>query len=313
MGEDQLAAAYAKQMYSRLYRPAGMAGARLADDPRGLVTNYARGNARDLTGTFTTLPYASVGSYAPIGGALTTLNDMAAYVRLQLRAGVSVSGRRVVSAGNLAECWKPHISVPVDHPNLDPDAASSGYGMGWYLTRYRDGTSLIWHDGGIDGFTSWIGFLPEHDIGLVVLNSMSGNRFLPSGLFFYLYVLALLLSDRFALNVGVPAKALEANEAGMSDLRRAGRLSRPVDPRKVTPFLGYYERGYRVVLQNRDLRILLGSRVMPLRAMTDGGYIVSGGLLVGNLVKLNRDADDEAASCDGHAGTPRDRRLTIEA
>lgn len=149
-----------------------------------------------------------------------------------------MSGRRVVSAANLAECWKPHIAVPIDN-NLDPDAVSAGYGIGWIQTRYRDGTSLVWHNGGIDGFTSFIGFLPEHDIGLVVLNSMNPG---PTGLFFYLYVLNLLLSRHFGLNVGVPAKVEDAYKAAVSDLRKLGRLARPVDLHALAPFFWLLRR-----------------------------------------------------------------------
>lgn len=287
VGGEHLPAAYDNLMHNRVYGPVAMAGARLADDPRGLVSDYARGYGLDLLGERTALTYGPVGSYAPVGGTLATLDDMAAYVRLQLRGGVSISGRRVVSAANLAECWKPHIAVPVS-PELDPDAVSSGYGMGWIRERYRDGTSLVWHNGGIDGFTSWIGFLPEHDLGLVVLNSMNSS---PIGAFFYLYVLNVLLSQRFGLNVGVPTKVDDAYQAAISDLRGLGRLARPVDPHAVAPFLGYYEGGYRLVLDNRDLRILLGPRVMPVRAMSDGGYIMSGGLVVGTRVVLDRDSD----------------------
>ncbi len=287
VGGEHLAAAYDDLMHKRVYGPAGMAGARLTDDPRGLVSDYSRGHGLDLTGSPTTLAYGPVGSYAPVGGTLATLDDMAAYVRLQLRGGVSVSGPRVVSAGNLAECWKPNIPVP-DSPELDPDAVSSGYGMGWISVRYRDGSTLVWHNGGIDGFTSWIGFLPEHDIGLVVLNSMN---VLPIGAFFYMYVVNVLLSQRFGLNVGVPAKVDDAYQTAMSALRKLGRLARPVDPHAVAPWLGHYERGYRLVLDNRDLRILLGPRVMPLRAMPDGGYIMSGGLVVETRVTLDRDTD----------------------
>jgi CubicO group peptidase (beta-lactamase class C family) len=284
---DHLAAAYARLMRDRVYHPALMSGARLTDDPRGLVDGYARGNGPDLSGSVTTLPYGAVGSYAPVGGTLATLDDMAAYVRLQLREGLSVSGRRAVSVASLSECWKPHIPVPVS-PEFDPDAVSSAYGIGWINTRYRDGSSVVWHNGGIDGFTSWTGFLPEHDIGLVVLNSMNPT---PTGIFLYLYALNLLLSERFGLNVGVPAKVDDAYRAAIDDLRRLGRLARPVDPRAVAPFLGYYEAGYRLVPQSSGPRIRLGSRVMPLLAMPDDTYVMSGGLLVGNRVKLHRDSD----------------------
>jgi CubicO group peptidase (beta-lactamase class C family) len=208
-------------------------------------------------------------------------------VRLQLRHGISATGRRVVSSTNQAECWKPHIAVPTD-PKLDPDAVSSGYGMGWIATSYRDGSSLISHTGGIDGFSSFIGFMPEHDIGLVVLNSMNSS---PTGTFFYLYVLNWLLSQRFGLNHGATLAVEHANRSAIAELRKLGRMARPVHPRTVAPFLGHYERGYRLVLHNGELRILLGPRETPLLAMPHGDYIAAGGLLVEGRVKLDRDTD----------------------
>lgn len=283
----ELTAAYATAMQDRVYGPAGMATAQIADDPRGVVTDYAAGNGLDLYGRRTTLPYGPVGSYAPVGGTLATLNDMAAYVRLQLRKGVSVNGRRVVSQANLAECWKPHISLPLS-PDLNPDVVKAGYGMGWVRDRFNDGTSLVWHNGGIDGFTSWIGFLPEHDLGLVVLNSMNPG---PTGTLLYSYVLNLLLSQRLGLNRGVPEKVLDAYEAASSQLLELGSQARPVKTDAVAPYLGHYEGGYRMLRRGRGLQVRHGPRVMPLMAMPDGSYIMSGGLLVGNPVELAVEAD----------------------
>ena len=89
-------------MRDRIFAPAGMNGARIAADPRGLVDDYATGNGFDLRPRVMTLPYGPTGSHAPAGGALASLNDMAAWVRLQLRQGLAAAGRRVVSAANLA-------------------------------------------------------------------------------------------------------------------------------------------------------------------------------------------------------------------
>ncbi|MFD5633128.1 serine hydrolase domain-containing protein [Streptomyces sp. NPDC127077] len=285
---DALTGTFADEMRGRVYGPTGMAGARIADDPQGLVTDFMRGYVPDLTGANRPLAYGPVGSYAPAGGTLASLDDMAAYVRLQLRRGVSVDGRRVVSARNLAECWKPHIPVPVS-PEFDPDVTASGYGMGWIHNRFRDGTSLIWHNGGIDGFTSYIGFLPKHDLGLVVLNAMNPT---PTGPYFYLYVLNLLLSERFGLNEGVPAKAHAAYLAALDDLRALGRRTAPTDPGATAPYLGYYEGGYRLARDGRDLNLHLGPRTLPLGILPDGSYVVTSGLLVENKVLLTRDVDD---------------------
>lgn len=284
---QELEAAYSEVMHRRVYQPAGMTTARIADDPRGLVSNYAAGNGLDLHGRAKHVPYSPVGSYAPVGGTLATLDDMAAYVRLQLRGGVSVTGRRVVSAANLAETHRPHIANQFSK-DLDPDAVASGYCLGWIRERYNDGSSLVWHNGGIDGFTTFIGFFPEHDLGLVVLNNMDPQQ---NGFYFYLYVLNLLLNERFGLNQGVPAKVHAANAAVVAHLRELGNKSHPVHQHTLAPFVGYYEGGYQLNAHGHHAEVALGPRRMPLVAMPNGSYLFAGGILLGTPLKLGHDRD----------------------
>ena len=282
-----LPAAYGKAMHDRVFGPAGMMTARIASDPRGLVDDYATGNGFDLRPRATTIPFGPMGSHAPAGGTSASLNDMAAWVRLQLRQGHSVTGHRVVSGANLAECWRPHVATP-PAPDLDPDAVKGGYGMGWLRQEYRDGTALVFHNGAIDGFTSYMGFLPQHDLGLVVLTNMTSG---PTGAFWYTYVLNLLLSQRFALNAGVPDKALAENAHWLGVLAGVGRDARPVDLAAVDPYLGFYEGGYSLVRQGRDVQLRIGPRVFPLEVMPDGSYVMSGGFMVGAEVRLARERD----------------------
>jgi len=286
-----VAAAYVDAMRTRVFGPAGIAETRIADDPRGLVADYTRGNGVDIFGATAALSYGPVGSYAPAGGALSTLDDMASYVRLQLRGGRSISGRRVVSAANLAECWRPHIAVPTD-PVLDPDAASAGYAMGWISERFRDGTRLVWHNGAIDGFTAYVGFLPERDLGIVVLNSMNPE---PTGLFLYLYVLNLILGTEFGINKGVPPKVSAAAAGARRALVDKGRTVRPVDPRRVQPWLGYYEGGYLLALEKSRLVLHLQSRRFDLRWVKGDSYLMADGLMPGATVLLRRDPDGTPA------------------
>ena len=278
---------YSQQMHERVYGPVGMTTATIADDPRGVVMRYATGYGPDLQGRRLSMPYGAVGSYAPVGGTLASVMDMAAYVRLQLRKGRSASGIEVVSANNLTECWKPHVDVPTS-PEFDPDVVSSGYGMGWIRQTFRDGTSLVWHNGGIDGFTTYIGFFPERDIGLVVLNNMNPSSI---GNFFYLAVLNHLLSQRFGLNHGVNERIEAAYDQAIAKLRETSKRTIPVDRAEVIPFLGYYEGGYRLLFDNGTLQIRIGSRVMPLRALRDGSYVTTSGLIPGLPVRLTRGSD----------------------
>jgi beta-lactamase class C len=282
-----LAAAYTIAMHERVFVPAGMASTVIADDPRGRVTNFSRGHGLDAFGRTDTLPYGAVGSYAPVGGGLSTLNDLASYVRLELRGGKSVTGKRVVSAANLAQCWVPGVPVPLDH-NIEPDAVSSGYAMGWIREKYQDGTSLVWHNGAIDGFTAFIGFLPERDIGFVVLNNM--NPF-PNGLYLYLYVQMYVLSHQFGINDGSPAKIVAAADTAREGLLAIGPTLHPVNRTHVAPFLGYYEGGYQIYLDGGRLLLQVQSRIMELRLQKGETYVMADGLLPGTPVLLTRDPD----------------------
>jgi CubicO group peptidase (beta-lactamase class C family) len=275
-------------MQDRIFTPAGMAGSRIADDPRGLVDDYSSGHVFDLRAKAQTLlPFGSIGAHAPAGAALASFADMASWVQMQLRQGTSVNGARVVTAANLAECWRGGAVVPFS-PNTEPDALRQYYCMGWQRLEFKDGTILMWHNGAIEGFTSYMGFLPQHDLGIVVLNNMN---FAPTGIGFYTYVVALLLSGRFGLNHRVTEKAIAFSDSGLDGLQQLGRRAERVDFRAVAPFFGYYADGYSLVREGADLVLRIGSRVMPLAAMPDGTYVIAGGLILGTAVKLAREAD----------------------
>ncbi|HEU4999337.1 MAG TPA: serine hydrolase domain-containing protein [Lapillicoccus sp.] len=283
---NDLGDAYAHTMRDRLFGPAGMTRAVVASDPRGVVDDYATGYGFDLRPKATSMPFASNGGAAPAGAVIASLQDMAAFARLQLRQGVSVTGARVASAAALAECWTAGSNQTV--PPGTGDFVASGYGLGFSVDTLRDGTRVVWHNGALDGFTSYVGFLPEKDLGLVVLTNM--NVF-PTGSIFYAYVLNLLLDQRFGYNPGLAEKVLEVSDAGLANLAQLGRQARPVDPRVVEPFLGYYEHDYTLVRDGGRLRLLVGPRRLTLAAMPDGSYRVSDGLLPGNRVNLTLDQD----------------------
>lgn len=283
---DALEAIYARLLTERVYRPTGMTTARICDDPRVFSHNFATGYGPDFTHGTAAQPFAPVGSFAPVGGTLASLNDMAAYVTMQLNGGLAGSGERVVSAANLVECWRPQIDLPTS-PELDPDLLSAGYGMGWISQTYRGGRRLVWHNGGIDGFSSFIGFFPEENLGLVILSNMGP---LPRGLYFAPYVLNLLLSAHFGLNRGMNEAVVAQYQVAEQHLSDLTAQAAPVDPDAVAPYLGFYEKGWRLAFDpDGALRLRQGSRAIPLLALPDGSYVMAGGVLPGNVVHLSQD------------------------
>lgn len=112
----------------------------------------------------------------PAGGVNSSAHDMALWLRFQLADG-AVDGRPLIPAAILHET---HVAqTPKRGPYAGDDwsrVAGDGadrlrfpsYAMGWSLHDYR-GRTVVWHSGGIDGFRSYMGFVPEAGVGIVVL------------------------------------------------------------------------------------------------------------------------------------------------
>ncbi len=172
-------------------------------------------------------------------------------------------------------------------PELDPDLTSAGYGMGWIAQTYRGGRRLVWHNGGIDGFASYIGFFPEDNLGLVVLTNIGP---FPRGLFFSYYVVNLLLSAQFGLNVGVNETVVAQYQAAEQHLTDLASQAELVDEAAIGPYLGYYEKGWRLAVDaGGTLLLRQSSRAIPLLAMPNGDYVMAGGVLPGNAVRFSKD------------------------
>jgi hypothetical protein len=127
-------------------------------------------------------------------------------------------------------------------------------------------------------------FLPEHDLGLVALTNLDSSPFTDP------YVLNLLLNE-LGINRGVPGKALAFNDGLLRGIVEVGRQSAKVDLKAITPYFGFYERGYTLERDGGGVQLRLGPRVWPLRQTGDGGYVMAHGFLLRNPVKLSRGVD----------------------
>ncbi len=88
---------------------------------------------------------------------------------------------------------------------------------------------------------------------------------------------------------GIADQALAAGDTRLDQLAQLGRQPRPVDPRVVEPYLGFYEHDYSLVRDGGHLLLLVGPRRLRLDAMPDGSYVVSEGAVPGTPVKLSLD------------------------
>ena len=55
------------------------------------------------------------------------------------------------------------------------EIGSESYGMGFFLTSYR-GHYLVHHGGNIDGFTALVTFMPQDNIGMIILSNQNASQ-----------------------------------------------------------------------------------------------------------------------------------------
>ena len=107
---------------------------------------------------------------APAGLLAASANDMARWIQLQLAQGALPGGGRVWSASAAAEMWTPVTPEPIFEP--PPVIAGTkpqfqAYALGWEVRDYR-GAKIVWHAGGLFGFTSIVCLIPEKNVGFAI-------------------------------------------------------------------------------------------------------------------------------------------------
>ena len=97
------------------------------------------------------------------GGLVSTANDMAKWLEVQMNAGM-LDGKQIFPAAIIAETQRKHVDVPGGRG----DMPQTGYGLGWSLNTFS-GEQIISHGGGFSEFRALLAFAPQHKIGVAVL------------------------------------------------------------------------------------------------------------------------------------------------
>ncbi|MBZ0113217.1 MAG: beta-lactamase family protein [Thermoanaerobaculia bacterium] len=158
----ELGAAYDQAMQTLVFDPLGMKHTTF-DYERALAAKHASAHGVDVDGQTRIIPmdvnYAVV-YVRPAGGAWSTVNDMLAYVAMELAEGLLPSGERYIGREALLE--RRHAKVPIGE--------SASYGMGLMVDETY-GVPVVHHGGDVFGHHSDMMWLPEHGVGAVVLTS----------------------------------------------------------------------------------------------------------------------------------------------
>jgi CubicO group peptidase (beta-lactamase class C family) len=96
----------------------------------------------------------------PAGGAWSNVRDMLKYVQMELDEGVLPNGKRYIAKDPLLARRTPQVSIGQD----------TTYGMGLMVdTKY--GIPVVHHGGDLIGYHSDMIWLPQHNVGAVILTN----------------------------------------------------------------------------------------------------------------------------------------------
>lgn len=160
--------AYREAVAERLLRPLGMASSGYEVDDLGdkvVATGYARRSSG-----WVAEPIASAGAFSPMGGLLSTVNDLAAWVGnfQSVHAGDDPPAAPI-RAASLREMQVTQRLISATRP-VPADAAPdvTGYGFGLF-EDFRDWGRSVYHSGGYPGFGSHMRWHPASGLGIVAL------------------------------------------------------------------------------------------------------------------------------------------------
>jgi len=113
------------------------------------------------------VPFRNIDSIGPAGSINSNIEDMTKYVMMHL-----AKGKGVLSATNEVQMTTPQMAIAT--PSPDKELGDLAYGMGFFVTSYR-GHKFVHHGGNIDGFSALVAFLPQDNIGLVILTNQDSS------------------------------------------------------------------------------------------------------------------------------------------
>lgn len=151
-----------EKIFSPLAMKSSGAGAlnNIADHANGYIFKNGKIKKLDFTPV-------SLSGIAPAGGIVSTANDMANWLLMWTNQG-TFEGKKIVRSDFYKQAISSQMIASANLPSrLIPDYYFFNYGLGWFITNYR-GHYGVGHGGNINGFSSFVSFLPTDSIGIFV-------------------------------------------------------------------------------------------------------------------------------------------------
>jgi CubicO group peptidase (beta-lactamase class C family) len=212
-------------VHDRIFVPLGMSSSVTsvaALTPGDVAAPHGR-----VAGRLQVVPLDTADNLGPGAGILSSVSDMAKWIRVQLDSGRVDASRRLWSAQGTAQLWTGQITTtPPRGSNL------ATYALGWRVSDFH-GLKIVTHSGDLAGMISRVMLIPQLRTGFVILTNAGSST---------MEVLTEYLRDFYA---GVPPSDYVAqakqDEASFSEAAFQARLdsARNRASRPSLPLSGY--------------------------------------------------------------------------
>lgn len=115
-------------------------------------------------------------------GVNANIKDIGTFLQFQMNGHPEILTRQ-----DLEKFHMPIAAAPdalAWFQGLTSGAVQSYYGQGWRILDYHNGR-LVFHGGFLKGFGNFLGFLPERNIGIVILHNAEGRFSLKTAMMFF--------------------------------------------------------------------------------------------------------------------------------
>jgi CubicO group peptidase (beta-lactamase class C family) len=165
---------------NRIFRKVGMTDSDLLRSGQRQSGNVAGTHAAVNDTVQPVAPFISDNAN-PAAGIMSSAEDMARWMMVQLDSGRVADGSRLFSPAVPRQLWREVTPIPITDPplpglmHLRPRMA--GYALGLWARDYQ-GKFLLYHTGGLPGYLSKVAMMPDLRLGVAVLtNQESGAAF----------------------------------------------------------------------------------------------------------------------------------------
>ncbi|KAF0129510.1 MAG: beta-lactamase [Bacteroidetes bacterium] len=132
-----------------------------------------------VDGQLKTIPWLDWDNIGPAGSLISSAYEMGLWLQMHLNNGI-VGKDTLLSSNRFFEMQSPQTinQVSMGSQKRFPSTHFKAYGLGWSLMDYQ-GRKIVSHNGGYDGMISQTLFIPEENIGFVILTNSLSSVYYP--------------------------------------------------------------------------------------------------------------------------------------